>query len=145
MTPVTTTGLERQVRYRKRDQVPPEAFTPTAVADLYLGALAKVIDAAPSVNVLPPTIAERVIVEKAKSGELTLARAERLIGLCRVMDLGVDVSLYDCATASGRHRDLRRAGVMIDLGADGAAPALDVRDVLIALDALWRAKVGVAA
>jgi hypothetical protein len=137
--PGITLRLERQLRPPKPQQVSPEAFTTESLAQLYLGPLAKVIGAGPSMNVLPPRAAERLLIERVQSHETSLAIAERLIGVARIMELGADALLYDPATASGRHRQLGKNGVIFDPSADEGGSTIDVCAVLAALSDRWRA------
>jgi hypothetical protein len=74
---------------------------------MYLGPLEKLIQAAPEVNVLSPRPAERHILALAKRGDLSLAVAERQIGMLRVIELCQDADLWDTETTSRRHRELR--------------------------------------
>jgi len=106
--------LERQKRYPKPDQVSPGSITAADMGGLFLHGIAEVIRAAPVMTVLPPCDAERSIIESVQAKRLSLAVAERLLGVVRIIDLGEDGSLYDVPTASGRQRDLRRRGITLD-------------------------------
>jgi hypothetical protein len=130
--------LERQLRLRKAKQAPPDSFSPTSIADLYLAPLARIIQSAPSIRILSPRAAELLIVEKGRCGELRACVAERLIGVVRISELCADALLYDRATASRRRSELRSYGVMLDFDGDDDLRNLDVREVLAALDARWR-------
>ena len=131
--------LEVQLRYRKSQQARPESFTPGPLAELYARPLAKLIGSAPSMNVLAPRAAERLMIERAKAQQTSLAVAERLIGVARITELAADSVLYDSATASRRHRELRQNGLILDPCADDGSSSIDVRAVLVALYERWHA------
>jgi hypothetical protein len=129
--------LERQVRNRKARQQPAEAFTRAVLADLYVAPMRAVIDAAPVMRVLPPRAAELHLVELSRRGDISLAVAERQLGVIRLLELGLDGSLWDAETASRRHRELRGNGVAVGESSDGGA-GVDVCAVLVALTHAWR-------
>ena len=131
--------LERQVRYAKPAQQPPERFRLIDLSALYLGPLHKLITAAPSIAVMAPRAAEYELVERYLRGAISLAVMERLIGVIRLRELGLDRTVWrDSDTRARRLRDIREAGIFLDAAPLNAAATPDMLPLLVALGEAWR-------
>ena len=128
--------LERQSHPRKADQQPPESFALQDLSALFLGRLAALTRAMPTIQALPPRQAEIQVLRQARDSGLSLAKAERRLGMIRVSELGQAVPLWGSKVAD-RHRELRDAGILLDNSAPRVEP-WDLRPLLDAVASPWR-------
>ena len=128
--------LERQSHPRKVDQQPPESFALQDLSALFLGRLAALTLAMPTIQALPPRQAEIQIFEQARDAGLSLAKAERRLGMIRVSELGQALPLWG-SKAPDRNREMRNAGILLDHSALRVEP-WDLRPLLEAVASPWR-------
>jgi hypothetical protein len=130
--------LERQLRYRKRNERTPNHF-PRDLSTLYLGPLERLIDAAPNISVLTAREAERALIDRYLAGQPSLAVTERLLGVIRIRELQQEeVVWHDPDTRAGRLREMRNEGIYLDDSPHSAPAIADVRPLLQALGAAWQ-------
>jgi hypothetical protein len=105
--------LEAQARYRLRNAQSPEAVATADLGPVASRSWSSYVESAGGVTVAGPDAAVQQLVQRAASGRLSVAKAERMIGTLSILrDHGR--GFYDVRQGQRRLSDLAAEGVVLD-------------------------------